>query len=325
MKPIIHPLLLALFFVLPTSSFAALSDYFVSTDWLAENRDHVVVVDVRQPPLYLLGHIDGAYSVPRSSFLQTRNQVKSLVPTAAAISELLGSLGVSPDSTVIAYAEDDNPYAARFIWTLRYHGHKKAYVLDGGYDKWAAEEHETSLLPSFKPQPSQYRLRADAEYLQARAEADYIYTRLENPGVQVWDTRRKSEYLGSEVRADRGGHIPGAIHLNWTELQTESNGVKVLKSREEIIALLNEHGLSNDKEVVAHCQTGIRSSYATLVLLGLGYQRVKNYDGSWIEWANNPTLPIINANGELQSSVQISLSIADKSGNNDQNNNEVTQ
>lgn len=305
MKRFIQSLLIALLFAVPAFSHAALGDFFVSTDWVAENRDQVVVVDVRKGPFYLLGHIAGAQHVERSEFLETRNQVKSLVPSAAAFTALLSQLGVTPETTVVAYAEDDNPYAARFVWTLRYHGHKNSYVLDGGYDKWAAEDRDTKLLPSAKPQPSNYVLAADAEYLQARSGADYVYTRLENPGVLVWDTRSPGEFAGSDVRADRGGHIPGAVHLNWTDLQTEINGVKVLKSAGELETLLQAKGFTADKEIVAHCQTGIRSSYATLVLLGLGYEQVKNYDGSWIEWANNPTLPIVNAEGQLENPIRV--------------------
>lgn len=309
MKKITQGILAVLLFVLPGVGHAALGDYFVTTDWLASNREQVVVVDVRKAPLYLLGHIDGAHNVERSRFLQTRNQVKSLVPTAAAMAELLSSLGVTPDSTLVVYAEDDNPYAARLVWTLRYHGQQKSYVLDGGYQKWAAEDRDTSLFPTASPQPSHYALAADAKYLQARASADYVYTRLENPGVVIWDTRTPEEYAGTKVRADRGGHIPGAVPFNWTDLQKEVNGVKVLKSKDEIVALLQEHGLTPDKEIVAHCQTGIRSSYATLVLLDLGYEHVRNYDGSWIEWANNPTLPIINAEGRIESSEQVSVTL----------------
>ena len=305
MKRFAQGLLIALLFAAPVVSHAALGDFFVSTDWVAENRDQVVVVDVRKGPFYLLGHIADAQHVERAEFLETRNQVKSLVPSAAAFTTLLSQLGVTPETIVVAYAEDDNPYAARFVWTLRYHGHKNSYVLDGGYDKWAAENRDTKLLPSASPQPSLYVQAADADYLQARSGADYVYTRLENPGVLVWDTRRAAEYEGSEVRADRGGHIPGAVHLNWTDLQSEVNGVKVLKSSDELVALLQSKGFTRDKEIVAHCQTGIRSSYATLVLLGLGYERVKNYDGSWIEWANNPTLPIINAEGQLESPIRV--------------------
>ncbi len=301
--------LVTLLFVLPGTGHAALGDYFVSTDWLESQREKTVVLDVRKAPFFLLGHIDGAHHVGRSAFLETRNQVKSLVPSAAAMRDLLSSLGVTPQTNLVVYAEDDNPYAARLVWTLRYHGHKNSFVLDGGYDKWAAEDRATSLLPTAKPQPSQYALSADADYLQARAEADYLYTRLENPGVIIWDTRRETEHKGSEVRADRGGHIPGAVHLNWTDLQKEVNGIKVLKSRDEIVDLLHNYGLTAEKEIVAHCQTGIRSSYATLVLLGLGYERVKNYDGSWIEWANNLALPIINAEGKLDSSVQVSMTL----------------
>ncbi|WP_051689547.1 sulfurtransferase [Pelobacter seleniigenes] len=307
MQKIVLSLSLLLLTSIPGLAFAGLDDYFVSTDWLAAHRDQVVVVDVRQTPLFLLGHISGAQHVPRDEFLETRNGVKSLVPGVAKTHALLSRLGASPTTPVVVYAEDDNPYAARLVWSLQYNGHKNAYVLDGGYDKWSAENRSTSLLPTPAATPVPYPGSVDPGYLSSRAGADYVYTRLENPGVVVWDTRRTEEYVGSEVRANRGGHIPGATHLNWTNLQTEVNGIKVLKKPAEIIALLNSKGITSDKEIIAHCQTGIRSSYATLVLLGLGYQRVSNYDGSWIEWANNPTLPIINAQGKLETEIHISL------------------
>jgi thiosulfate/3-mercaptopyruvate sulfurtransferase len=243
-----------------------------------------------------LGHIEGSHHVGRDEFLEKRNQIKSLMPNAQSIAMLLGNLGVTPETTVVAYAEDDNLYAARFVWTLRYHGHYKSFVLDGGYDKWVAEGRATAILPSADPQPVAYKLSEDiGTFSQARADAEYVYTRLQNPAVIIWDTRRLSEFEGTEVRADRCGHIPGAVHLDWTNLQTEVNGVKVLKSDEQIVKLLKVNGMTADHEVLIHCQTGIRSSYATLVLLGLGYEQVKNYDGSWFEWANNVTYPIVAA------------------------------
>ncbi len=301
-------LILVLFSVLlPLQAFAGLDEYFVGTDWLAANRDKVVVVDVRREPLYLLGHIAAAYHVERDQFLETRNGVKSLVPGSAKVAALLGSLGATPETPIVVYAEDNNPYAARLVWTLQYHGHRPAFVLNGGYEKWKQEGRATALFPTPAAAPANYQFGRDPDYLRARAESDYVFTRLENQGVVVWDTRRLAEYKGEEVRAERGGHIPGAVHLNWEDLQQEVDGVKVLKSENEIRALLGNSGITTDKEIIAHCQTGIRSSYATLVLLGLGYQRVSNYDGSWIEWANNPSLPIIDKRGELDTSVYISL------------------
>jgi thiosulfate/3-mercaptopyruvate sulfurtransferase len=282
---------------LPSLASAALSDYFVDTDWLASHRQQVVVLDTRQAPLFLLGHIDGAYNMPPSEYLETRNGVKSLVPTTTAFESLMEKYGITPESTVVIYAEDDNPYAARLAWTLLFHGHDKAVVLDGGYEKWAKEGRPTSLLPTTAASPSHYRVSHSG---LARADADYVLTQLGNPAVIIWDTRSPEEYDGSKVRADRGGHIPGATPLNWTELQKEVDGVHVLKSESEIRALLAKHGITGDHEVVAHCQTGIRSSYATLVLEGLGYGHVKNYDGSWIEWANNPTLPVVEGAGTSQ-------------------------
>jgi len=271
------------------SSLASLGDYFVSTAWLAEQRSEVRVIDVRNPAKYLLGHVDGALNLPKEQFLERRGGVKSLVPTATQFQRLMSRLGIDEQTTVVAYAEDSNPYSARLVWTLRYHGHQQAFVLDGGYEKWALENRAVANLPTATPVPTSYRLQRSRDL---RAEADTILTRLGEPGSLVWDTRSDGEYQGSDVRADRGGHIPGAVHLNWTDLQKEVNGVRVLRDEGELRVILAEHGITPDKVIAAHCQTGIRSSYATLVLLGLGYQQVKNYDGSWIEWANNPELPI---------------------------------
>ncbi len=283
---------LLLFFAMVPGAQAALGDYFVSTQWLADNLGKVRVVDVRKHASYLLGHIDGAVNVERKEFLSFRHGTKSLVPTREEFVDLMSRLGITADTPVVAYAADHDPYSARFVWTLRFHGHEKAYVLDGGYDKWAKEGRKTVLFSAEKPpRPVTYRLRHARDI---RAEADYVLTRLGHPDTVVWDTRRESEYQGTEVRASRGGHIPGATHLNWIELQKEVDGVRVLKSEPELLALLAGHGITPDKEIVAHCQTGIRSSYATLVLLGLGYPRVKNYDGSWIEWANSEELPVVD-------------------------------
>lgn len=280
-----------LLIALPVLATAAIEDYFAQTNWVAENSSSVVILDARQPALYLLGHIQGAYSVPRSEFLDKRGGVKSLVPTTTAFEALMERFGITPETKVITYAEHDNPYAARLAWSLRYHGHENVYVLDGGYEKWVAEKHPTAILPTQSAVPSTYRVTSPGK---ARAEADYVLTRLGNPGVVIWDTRTPEEYEGSRVRADRGGHIPGATHLNWTELQHDVNGIKVLRPEVEIRSLLAEHGIYPDQEVIAHCQTGIRSSYATLVLQALDYTQVKNYDGSWIEWANNKDLPIVS-------------------------------
>lgn len=313
MKKIILATVFSLFLTvnLPGTSQAALSDYFVSTEWLESKGQQVVVIDVRKAPLYYLGHIDGALHVDRSEFLSKRNGVKSLVPTAQEFKVLMSRLGITPETAVVAYAKDSDPYAARFVWTLHFHGHENSFVLDGGYDKWSLEERAVSVLPTNTPQPVNYQLPVLDAGLDIRAGGDYVLTRIANDSVLVWDTRRLTEHLGSEIRADRGGHIPGAVHLNWVDLQKEVNGAKVLKSEDEIRVLLSEKGITSDKEIVAHCQTGIRSSYATLVLLGLDYGRAKNYDGSWIEWANNPSLPI-SVSSTAQTSAESPLNVSRK-------------
>lgn len=281
------PVLAVLF--LPTFSAAGLDDYFVSTEWLAANRDKAVVIDVRKFPLYLLGHIDGAHNLDRAEFLTTRDGVKSLIPVVSDVETLLGRLGVTPETPVVVYAKDDDPYAARLVWTLHSYGHPKSYVLDGGYEKWSQEGHRTAILPTPAPVASLYRNTAQRDL---RADKQQILSRIGGTEALIWDTRTAEEHVGTDVRADRGGHIPGATHLNWASLQTEVNGVKVLKNEQELRNLLMHYGIGPEREIVAHCQTGIRSSYATLVLLGLGYEKVRNYDGSWIEWANDKDLPV---------------------------------
>jgi thiosulfate/3-mercaptopyruvate sulfurtransferase len=232
--------------VLPTLASAALGDYFAQTSWLAENRSQVVILDARQAPLFLIGHIKGAHHLPRSEFLDKRDGVKSLVPTTTAFEALMERFGITTETTVVTYAEDGNPYAARLAWTLRYHGHNKTLVLDGGYEKWRQEGHPTSLLPTTAAVSSNYRVSTPGK---ARAEADYVLTQLGNPAVIIWDTRTPEEYDGSKIRADRGGHIPGATHLNWTELQHEVNGVKVLKSETAIRTLLANYGITAGHEL----------------------------------------------------------------------------
>lgn len=268
---------------------AALPETFVDTSALAALAPKAVVVDVRNKALYLLGHIDGALNIPQDDFLETRRGVKSLVPSPKAWEELLGRNGITPETTVVAYADSKNPYAARLVWSLRYYGHKKAYVLDGGYEKWKNEGRPTAYLPTSASAPATYRIPG---FAPLRAEADNVLTRLGTSTAVIWDTRSRGEYLGTDVRADRGGHIPGATHLEWTELQVEVDGAKVLADEKTIRDLLQARGITPEKEIIAHCQTGIRSSYATLVLTGYGYAHAENYDGSWIEWGNDKSLPI---------------------------------
>lgn len=290
-KNLLLPLIVAAAVASPSIARADLNDYFVSTDWLAARADSVQVVDVRVVPLYLLGHIDGAIHIDKKEFLFTRNGVKSLVPDAREFEALMDRFGITPDTVVVAYAEDHNPYSARFIWMLRYHGHEQSYVLDGGYQKWAQEDRPTALLPTrVVASPGGYKHQMNRDVLAYDKD---VLDRLDHPAVVIWDTRRRAEHEGSEIRANRGGHIPGSVHLDWVDLQKEVNGVRVLKSEQEIRELLTAAGITHERQIIAHCQTGIRSSYATLVLLGLGYGQVQNYDGSWIEWANNLDRPIL--------------------------------
>lgn len=290
MKTLLRNLLFTfLFLAVALPSLAALPSTFVDTASLAALGGKAVVVDVRNAALYALGHVKGALQISRDEFLETRRGVKSLIPSPSAWEELLSKYGISPSDTVVVYSESKDPYAARLVWSLRYYGHANSFVLDGGYEKWRAEGRPTELGLAAERTRTAYRITGGAPI---RVDADTVLTRLYSPSTVVWDSRSKGEYLGTDVRADRGGHVPGATHLEWTELQTEVDGAKVLKSEEAVRALLKANGIVEGKEVFPYCQTGIRSSYATLVLLGYGYSKAQNYDGSWIEWGNEKSLPL---------------------------------
>jgi thiosulfate/3-mercaptopyruvate sulfurtransferase len=243
----------------------------------------------------MAGHIEGALNLPISDFIVERGGTPGMVPTAMQFEALMQRLGISPDDSIVAYAEHDSPFAARFVWTMIYYGHARALVLDGGWEKWTFEQRPVSQQATAIAQPVSYQVSTPERHYAGK---DYLVSQLGNPTVIIWDARTDQEYDGSRVRAERGGHIPGARHLNWTALQHEERGIRVLRDEAELRKLLAGHGIIDEREVIVHCQTGVRSAYASLVLLGLGYDKVRNYDGSWIEWANDPAMPI--ATGRAQ-------------------------
>ena len=172
---------------------------------------------------------------------------------------------------------------------MDYYQHRgDVYVLDGGRERWIAEGRPmTDGAPiahaSDYPLPPTHSNANQASWEEVRAA-------IGDPDRVVLDVRSDDEYTGASARAQRGGHVPGAAHVEWTDATAAPN---VLKSEDELRELYESHGVTPDKEIIAHCQLGIRAAHTWFVLKHvLGYSRVKNYDGSWQEWGNRDDTPI---------------------------------
>lgn len=258
----------------------------VETDWLAAhlNDADLRVVDMRAADRYQEGHIPGALNLALAQV--TINQpVQGMAAPPDKFSEVMGSLGISNDSRVVIY-DDSALSAARLFWLLDYYGHKKVSLLNGGYPKWAAENREiTRLAP--KITPATFTAQSDPSKVATKQD---VLDRLNKPGVALVDARTPKEYTGEDVRAARGGRIPGAVNINWTDTLVPQTAV--FKSAAELRAMLTRAGVTPDKEAISYCQTGVRAAVDYFVLRLLGYPKVRNYDGSWVEWGNDQTTPV---------------------------------
>lgn len=201
------------------------------------------------------------------------------------VGHLFSLRGVTPDRPVVVYEQDSGLRAARLFWLLEYLGHERVRVLDGGIQRWAREGHPVVTDPvapvasAWHGTPTPARL---ATWQDVRA-------RLGEAGTVIVDTRSDDEYHGRLVRARRGGAIPGAVHLEWTENLTASGEYR---SVDELGRIYRTLGVTPDREVVTYCQGGYRAAHTYLALRLLGFAQVRNYTGSWKEWGDREDLPI---------------------------------
>ena len=251
------------------------------------NRQDVLIVDLSDAPLYHQQHVPGAVHLEYARLLASRPPVMGLLPAEAALAEALSALGLTPDTHVIAYDNETNNRACRFLWTLDVIGHRHFSLLNGGLNAWLGENHPVDNLIPTRPS-TDLPVHYEDEH---RADKAYILDHLDDPEVLILDTRSAAEYAGTDRRAQRAGHIPHAINIEWTQAIDRQNNMK-FKSAEQLQALYRDAGITADKEVIVHCQTHQRSSHSYIVLKSLGYSRLKGYPGSWSEWGNAPDTPI---------------------------------
>jgi thiosulfate/3-mercaptopyruvate sulfurtransferase len=273
------------------------NDVLVTTDWLAEHLDDdaVVVAEVDEnPDLYEEGHIPGAIKLHWRDDLQ--DPIERDLVEKAEFEQLLGSRGIGNDTTVVLYGDKNNWFAAYAYWYLKIYGHGDVRILDGGRQKWIDEGRElTTERP--QPQPAQYTAAERDESIRARRDQvlDWIGS---GNGRALVDVRSPQEYAGEllappgyeQEGASRGGHIPTAQSIPWAQAVRDDG---TFKSSDELSELYGGKGITPEKHVTAYCRIGERSAHTWFVLHELlGYEDVRNYDGSWTEWGNLVDVPI---------------------------------
>ena len=263
-------------------------DALVSTQWVADNKDSVRLVEVDvDTAQYETGHVPGAVGFNWQTQLQ--DQIARDIISKEELEKLLSSAGVTPDTHLVLYGDNNNWFAAYALWVLKYYGHENVSLMDGGRKKWVAEERELSTdVPSYPA--TNYRVgNIRPDY---RADRDYVKGRLEQQGFALVDVRSPAEYTGEIIAppgmsetAQRPGHIPGAANIPWAQAVAEDG---TFKSREALEQLYGTKGVNaSADEIVTYCRIGERSSHTWFALKYLlGYDNVRNYDGSWTEWGN---------------------------------------
>ena len=271
-------------------------DVLVTTDWLAGRLgdDGLVVAEVDEnTDLYEEGHIPGAVKLHWQDDLQDALE-RDLVEQPQ-FEELMGARGIGNDTTVILYGDKNNWFAAYAYWYLKIYGHQDVRLIDGGRQKWIDEGRELSTdAPSISP--ASYSATPRDESI--RVYRDTVLSELGADGIALVDVRSPQEYSGElmappgyeQEGASRTGHIPGAQSIPWAQAVRDDG---TFKSADELRELYSGKGITGDQEVRVYCRIGERSAHTWFVLRELlGYENVKNYDGSWTEWGNLVGVPI---------------------------------
>lgn len=246
---------------------------------------NLCMIDVRPAEDYARGHIPGAthFDLFGLSLIDTSDA--PLKAFMFMIHHVLELRGVSEAKEVVFYEENSGMRAARGLWFLEYYGHPNVKMLDGGFSAWkAAGAPVTSEATT--PKAATFKINERREVL---ATADDVLQSLNSKDKAILDTRSQGEYLGTHVRAARGGAIPGAIHIEWTDNLDPSGK---FKSNEELKSMYAKAGITPEKDILSYCQGGYRAAHSYVALRLLGFPRVRNYIGSWKEWGDRSDLPI---------------------------------
>ncbi|HLZ80205.1 MAG TPA: sulfurtransferase [Ktedonobacteraceae bacterium] len=285
------------------------ADLLVETSWLAEhlNDPQIRIVDMRgyvrtvehdgvqdalyigAPDEYARGHIPGAVYIDWSSdIVDLDDTVEAQIAPPARFAEVLGNLGIGDQHLVVAYdAHPTSQFATRLWWALKYYGHKRVVVLNGGLAKWQSEGRP--LVESIPVYPA--ATFTPAIQVRLRATAVEVLSQLGQEDAVLIDARDRGQFSGAIARGHgRRGHIPGALSIPREEVIDPATGT--FRSNEELTQLFSKAGVQPEQKIVAYCNGGVAATTILFSLALLGYDNLTNYDGSWNEWGSRQDLPI---------------------------------
>jgi len=264
-------------------------EILIETQKLAQllSSPQLRLLDARPLEEYRLGHLPGAVNLPalETDDLDANRRGFPLPPDRAE--QLFRAAGISSNSQVVIYDDQGSRFAARVFYVLEFFGHAHVQVLNGGFKKWKSEGLPLTTdspiigLGDFKPQANSTII----------ATAEWVKARLGDANVKLLDARSAAEFKGERLQGPRGGHIPGAINLEWTRV-VDSGEIKTFLDPPSLAKLFSDAQISPAQEVVTYCQMGMRAANLYFALRLLGYERVRLYDGSWEDWSANPDLPV---------------------------------
>ena len=244
-----------------------------------------LLIDLRPAENYCESHLPGAVHLDLFGISSIDTDPAPLKAFFWIIEHLLASRGVANEIPVVVYDDTSGIRAARAFWFLEFFGHPDTRVLDGGFRAWSARGLPVTNVAA-KPSATQWTGTRDDRILAAWRD---VHDRLGRSDAVILDTRSDGEYFGTTVRAARGGAVPGAVHLEWTNNLAPDGRFKPV---DELKQMYEAAGVMPDREVVTYCQGGYRAAHSYLALRLIGYPRLRNYLGSWKEWGDRADLPI---------------------------------
>lgn len=253
----------------------------VDSKWLASHLDdlNLVIIDTRDNITYRFRHIRNARPLGIERIISVADNGANLVVDGSIAERIFTELGIDDSKTVIVYGEYGDPSAARVVWTLMYHGHPNVKLLDIGFRQWhKAGLPTTRQIPTQKPSTSLFKSKINCTI---RADAEIIKAKQSDPNVIIVDARTAQEHFQAR--------IPGSILHNWEEGLDDDSG-RVIRYKDELQKDFEQRGITKDKEIICYCHSGTRASHKYLQLKEAGFNNVRMYDGSIIDWAqrHNP-------------------------------------
>ncbi|MCP8616265.1 sulfurtransferase [Salirhabdus salicampi] len=265
------------------------AELLVDTEWVVENLndENVHFVDMRAEG-YEGGHIPGAANITWPEIADPDNEFDGVLLPPEGFATKMQEIGINVNDTIVIYDDGSSLSAARLFYALEYYGHQDVKIYNGGFTAWLHSGNDVStetpeiVVGDFEPTANE----------DLACDIGGIKEAIEDENIVILDTRSEGEYNGEDVRAERGGHVPNAVHIEWSEAITEVDGVPTFKSFEDLTELYESKGVTKDKTVIPYCQTNVRGAHTYFTLRLLGYDSIMPYEGSWAEYGNTPEAKI---------------------------------